>query len=189
MIEHNEMVATLRDVVERLDQLDINYMVTGSFAMSVYITARTTMDIDIVLEIGSADADRFEKKFLNDYYVDAASIIRADEMRSMFNIISNHTGVKVDCIVKKPDRFERDKFERRWRSKIGGREFWVIAKEDLILSKLNWAKDSHSELQFRDIRGLLESGADQELLLDSIGRMDLSEAWNAFEKWKIQAEK
>ena len=182
MIEHNEMVVTLRDVAERLDELQMHYMVTGSFAMSVYTTARTTMDIDMILEIRSADAERFEKKFLNDYYVDASSIRRANEKQSMFNIISNFTGVKVDCIVKKPDRFEREKFERRWRSKIGGTEFWVIAKEDLILSKLNWAKDSHSELQFRDIRGLLESGADEEFLYASISHMNLSEAWKAFEK-------
>ena len=189
MIEQNEMVATLKDVAERLDELHINYMVTGSFAMSLYITARTTMDIDMILEISSAEADRFEKKFLNDYYVDASSIRRADQRQSMFNIISNVTGVKVDCIVKKRDRLEDEKFKRRWRSKIGGTEFWVIAKEDLILSKLNWAKDSHSELQFRDIRGLLESGADEKILYESINQMGLTEAWKAFEKWKIQAEK
>jgi len=56
MIESNEMLATLKDVAERLDDLGIEYMVTGSFAMSSYATARTTMDIDIVLEINSADA-------------------------------------------------------------------------------------------------------------------------------------
>lgn len=52
----NEMLATLGDVIGRLDDLKIPYMVTGSFAMSTYITARTTLDIDVVIEIGGVDS-------------------------------------------------------------------------------------------------------------------------------------
>ena len=46
MVESNEMLVTLKDVAERLNDLGIEYMVTGSFAMSAYATARTTLDID-----------------------------------------------------------------------------------------------------------------------------------------------
>ena len=79
----------------------------------------------------------FENRFTGDYYVDASSIIRADEHQSMFNIINNATLVKVDCMVKKNDPYEKEKFSRRRLSSIGGVEFWVIGKEDLILSKLS----------------------------------------------------
>ena len=89
MIEHNEMVATLVDVSERLRSLNVNYMVMGSFAMSAYVTARTTMDIDIVLEINAGDATRFERRFSGDCYVAAPSIVQASERLSMFNIINN----------------------------------------------------------------------------------------------------
>ena len=77
MAETNEMLTTLKDVVLRLSDLDIQYMITGSVAMSAYATARTTMDIDVIIEIGRSDADRFERRFRNDYYVDAVSIRRA----------------------------------------------------------------------------------------------------------------
>lgn len=183
------MVVTLRDVVLRLEDLGIDYMVTGSFAMSSYVTARTTMDIDIVLAISAADADRFEGRFSGDYYVTASSIRRADELGSMFNIIDNQTLVKVDCIVKRQGRFEADKFARRRRSSIGGVECWVISKDDLILSKLDWARDSHSELQFRDIRNLIESGVDETFIAEAIAEQGLQETWKAFEQWKIRSEK
>ena len=42
--------------------------------------------------------------------------------------------------------------------------FWLVSKEDLIISKLFWARDSHSELQLRDVRNLLASGYDVEYL-------------------------
>ena len=61
MIDTNEMVATLKDVTKRLGELGIEYMVTGSFAMSSYTTARTTLDIDVILEIAGPDAQRFER--------------------------------------------------------------------------------------------------------------------------------
>ena len=189
MIDHNEMLATLKDVAERLNDLGINYMVTGSVALGVYVPARTTFDVDIVVEMTSADAERFEKRFIPDYYVGAASIVRAGEHRSMFNIINNSTLVKVDCIVKKHDRFEVEKFARRQNAEIAGLQFWVIGKEDLILSKLKWATESHSPRQFEDIDRLVETGIDDHFLSDNIKKMDLRDAWEAFGKWKIQEAK
>src|SRR5581483_3502682 len=51
-----------------------------------------------------------------------------------------------------------------------------VSKEDLIISKLFWAKESRSEIQFGDVRNLLASGYDgvylqrwtRELGLDSL---------------------
>ena len=41
---------------------------------------------------------------------------------------------------------------------------WIVSREDLILSKLDWARDSRSELQLRDVRHLLEGPFDREYL-------------------------
>jgi len=183
------MLVTMKDVAQRLDDLGISYMVTGSFAMSAYTTARTTMDIDVVIEIRSGDAARFEQRFKGDYYVNAPSIRRAESDQSMFNIINNATLIKVDCIVRKKDPFEIEKFSRRRRSDIGGVEFWIISKEDLILSKLKWAADSHSERQFEDIRDLLEGDIDQEFITERIARIGLADVWKVFEEWKIRIMK
>lgn len=189
MLEQNEMVATLVDVSQRLCALGIDYMVTGSFAMAAYVPARTTMDIDIVLEIDASNALEFEREFAGNYYVTASSIVHAYERRSMFNIINNSTLIKVDCIVKKSDRFEIERFKRRRKTKIGESEFWVIDKEDLILSKLRWASVSHSERQFEDVQKLLESGADNKFLSEMIAGMELLDVWKEFEEWKIRAAK
>jgi hypothetical protein len=52
---------------------------------------------------------------------------------------------------------------------------WIAAKEDLILSKLIWARDSGSELQLRDVRNLLSSGADLTYLREWGARLGTSE--------------
>lgn len=183
------MIETLEDAIGRVQDLGIEYMITGSVAMSAYATARTTMDIDVIIELRALDAARFESKFIDDYYVDAASIEDARARQSMFNVFNLRTGVKVDFIIRKQNVLEVEKFGRRRHSKIGNNDYWVINKEDLILSKLNWAKDSHSEMQFRDIRNLLESGADEGFIMRTIARHGLSEVWNTFNEWKIRIEK
>jgi hypothetical protein len=40
----------------------------------------------------------------------------------------------------------------------------LVSREDLILSKLAWARDSGSELQLRDVRALLTDTVDQDYL-------------------------
>ena len=40
----------------------------------------------------------------------------------------------------------------------------IISREDLILSKLEWAKDSGSEMQLRDVRNLLAANCDLDYL-------------------------
>ena len=34
---------------------------------------------------------------------------------------------------------------------------WFTSAEDLILAKLFWAKDSHSETQLKDVRNIMET--------------------------------
>jgi hypothetical protein len=62
---------------------------------------------------------------------------------------------KIDLIVLTSAEYEQEKFERRRRVEIGRQTMWMISPEDLVLSKLLWAKDSRSELQFRDVRSII----------------------------------
>jgi hypothetical protein len=188
-MEKNEIFDTLNDVIIRLNDLGVEYMVTGSVAMSSYVTARATMDIDFLIGLDHSDTQRFEKRFAGDYYVSLESIREAKERHSMFNVLNFTTGIKVDFITRKPNAFEDAKFRRRRRSKIGETEFWVISKEDLILSKLWWAKDSHSERQFEDVRRLIESGADASMIDSEIEAQALGGVWRAYNEWMIREQK
>jgi hypothetical protein len=188
-MEINEIFDTLKDVVVRLNDLGVEYMLTGSVAMSSYVTARATMDIDVIIEIEHSNIERFEQRFTGDYYISLESIRRAIERHSMFNILNFETGVKVDFITRKPSAFEAAKFNRRRLSRIGETEFWVISKEDLILSKLWWARDSHSERQFEDVRRLIDSGADATMINNEVEAQGLNQVWEAYLEWKIRAKK
>lgn len=183
------MTETLKDIVERLDDLGIDYMITGSFAMSIYIPSRTTYDIDVVLKIKEGQAASFESRFAPDYYVDSVAVKRAISGDSMFNIISTINGVKVDCIIRKDNEFERIKFQRRQKAEFEGIDFWVSSKEDLMLSKLEWARNTLSEMQLRDIARLSETDYDHSYVKGWIIKTNLGDIWDKVEQWKILAAK
>lgn len=51
-------------------------------------------------------------------------------------------------------------FARRKAVDLAGVSTWITAREDLILSKLVWARDANSELQKRDVKTLLDDSVD-----------------------------
>jgi hypothetical protein len=73
----------------------------------------------------------------------------------MFNLMHLESGVKVDLIVRKSSEFRQVEFARRKPIAIAGIRTWIVSCEDLILSKLVWARESNSEMQRRDIHQLL----------------------------------
>ncbi len=170
-LEQNEV---LRDCISRFERLAIPYMLTGSMAMVYWAMPRTTTDIDIVVELTVEDAGDFIDAFSLDYYIPQDWVREAIRLRRMFNILNQNTIVKVDCIIRKDDDFHLNAFERRLRvNYTGDLELWIITKEDLILAKLDWARDTHSELQMRDVVGILRNGYDIEYVDFWASRMGL----------------
>jgi len=154
----------LRDVSQRLESSGVAFMLTGSMAMNFYAQPRMTRDIDLVVKLNSDQTELLIRLFEAEYYVDRLAITKAIAQRSMFNLIHNETIIKFDCIVLKDQPYRQEEFARRQRITLGDFQTWIVTREDLILSKLYWARDSKSELQLRDVRNLLSSDCDMPYL-------------------------
>jgi hypothetical protein len=91
----------------------------------------------------------------------------------MFNIIHLETVVKVDFIIRKNQEYRILEFNQRKKKKLEGQEISVVSLEDLIISKLYWAKDSLSEMQIKDIFSLLDLDFDMEYVKEWCARLGL----------------
>ena len=81
------MIETLRDFIAKMDALGIEYMVTGSYAMSAYGEIRMTKDIDVVIVISPADVRAFLAQFIDKYYFPFFFVCRFRDMSNKgFNI-------------------------------------------------------------------------------------------------------
>ncbi len=153
----SEELGVLKEVTRRLDGANIAYMITGSIAANLYTIPRMTRDIDIVVELSDRDVDRFIRIFQKDFYLEPQTIRAAVGKKGMFNLIQNEFVVKVDFIVRKDSPYRRMEFSRRRKISVDDLDLYVVAPEDLILSKLEWANQTQSEVQLTDVRNLLQS--------------------------------
>jgi hypothetical protein len=148
----------LKNVATRLNKNKIPYMISGSVAMNYYSKPRMTRDIDIVVEIDNAA--KFYNLFKKDFYIDLEMIKNSIANKNMFNIIHLKEVIKIDFIIRKDSEFRKTEFRRKKKVKIDSFDIFIVSIEDLILSKLVWAKDSHSEIQLKDVKNLLQEKID-----------------------------
>ena len=168
----DEQLEFAKQIASRLTTAGIDYMLTGSMAMAVYATPRMTRDIDLVIAVGRGDVDTLVRLFETDCYIDRTAVVEAIEGAGMFNIIHNEWIIKADFIVRKQSPYRQIEFERRRQIDVQGTPLFIVAPEDLIISKLQWARDTESELQRRDVRDLIATAT----YLD----------WDYLEEWSAQ---
>lgn len=169
-----EELEVLKLVADHLDGANFHYMITGSIAANYYSVPRMTRDIDIVMKLKDRDVDRFVRLFQNDFYVDKEMIRKEVVQQGMFNLIHNQFIVKVDFIIPKESPFQNSAYSRRKKVLVESSPIWLIAAEDLILAKMLWAKDSYSEIQLNDVRGLIKT----------VKNLD----WHYIDKWVPRLE-
>jgi hypothetical protein len=148
----------LKKVVALLDRNDIDYMVTGSLASSLYGEPRATHDIDLIVAIRESDVKSLTEVFASpDYYLEEESMREAIVSKSMFNLIEAKEGDKIDFWVFTADPFDQLRFTRKRPESIFGFKVNISSPEDIILAKLHWAlRSGGSEKQFTDALRVFE---------------------------------
>lgn len=171
----SEELEVLKSVAQRLDTAGIPYMVTGSMALNYYAVPRMTRDIDLVVELFPGDTQRLCDIFQDDFYIDQEAVRQAVEEKGMFNIIHYALVIKVDFVVRKHSEYRYGEFSRRRRVSVEGHDLFMVAPEDLIISKLDWSRETRSEVQLADVRNLLAcvQGLDRDYLARWISHLGL----------------
>jgi len=160
----NDELIVIFDVVKRLSAARIPYMLTGSVAMNYYAVPRMTRDIDFVIEFSESKLMKLEELFNANYYISPEAVKDALKYGTPFNLIHEESQIKVDCIIRKQSEYRLLEFSRRKTITLEDKDIFIVSKEDLMLSKLVWAKDSHSQRQLDDVRNLAQTGYDREYL-------------------------
>ena len=129
-------------------------MVVGGFASSFHNRARTSNDIDIVIQIYPRNVKNilqylpewmpFEEQFKD-------SVARG----LIFNMTDFKTGIRYDFMVYQDSNYDWTAFQRRVQVNFFDTKCFISSKEDLVISKLNWYNISQSEKQLEDLKFLL----------------------------------
>jgi len=138
--------------IQVLTEANIRYMLTGSTVSSLQGVWRSTHDIDILVALNRLHVSAILKAFPEpSFYVSEEAIYEAIKHKSMFNVLDNSDGGKIDFWLLTDSPFDSSRYVRKVRKQYLDVEVFVSTPEDTILSKLRWAKEcGESEKQFGD---------------------------------------
>jgi hypothetical protein len=172
-------IQVLKDAADRLERAGIPYMLSGSMAMHFYAMPRMTRDLDLVIALEAEKVPEFVRSFADSYYLEEESIRSGIRTMTPFNLIHQTAIVKIDFIPRKKSAYRLMEFSRRLRKRVEDFEVWVVAAEDLILSKLEWSQASRSAVQESDIRSMLQAqpGLDRDYILGWAEKLGILESW------------
>ncbi|MDA1312920.1 MAG: hypothetical protein O2968_06265 [Acidobacteria bacterium] len=145
-----------------LDRHGIPYAVGGSLASSVHGVPRSTVDIDLVVEMKQTEVGDFVAELRDAFYADEEMIRSALASKRSFNLIDMASGYKFDLFPLPDGLYYQTEFQRRAGVEypLGTTllRFSVVSPEDSILTKLVWfrAGGEVSDRQWSDVRGILE---------------------------------
>lgn len=129
-------------------------------ASSISGEPRSTLDIDLVVEMAEADVKPLVAALRDAFHADSASIRRAIRERSSANLVHLQTSTKVDLFIAGASPLDGEQMDRRQRVKVASapdRHLFVYTPEDILLQKLRWYRRGNevSDRQWRDILGIV----------------------------------
>ena len=137
-------------------------MLTGSNAAAYHGVARATMDVDLVIDALPHQLEAFVGLIeQHEMYVSDVAAREALVNRTSFNVVDPVSGWKADLIMRKLRDFSEEEFRRRQPIDFLGVPVDVASLEDIVVSKLEWAKLGDSGRQLEDVATLVRLWRDE----------------------------
>src|SRR4051812_278931 len=102
-------------VIDCFEELHIRFVLTGSIVSTAYGIDRSTVDVDIVVDLRPEHVPSLVRRLEERYYIDDEMLYDTIRWRSSCNLIDMTSWVKIDLYVPKGDVYEQTIFQRARR--------------------------------------------------------------------------
>ncbi len=157
-------------VIDALENAGIAYMVVGSFSTNLYGVPRSTQDADIVVQADAAGIARLRARL--------GPVLRWEPQASFETVTATTrhvldvpgSGFQVELFLLSDDPHDQERFRRRTRVSLLGREAYAASAEDVVITKLRWSRLGRRSKDVEDVRAVVAVSGD---------RLD----WNYIHHW------
>jgi len=160
----NSPRSALSELTDVLTRLAVPHAIGGSVASASCGVFRSTLDVDMVVHLGSASVGALAASLGRNWYADPDYIRESLRAGRSFNLVHMPTVGKFD-LFPAISEFHARQLERARPKDV---EYFgdivncpVVSPEDILLAKLRWYRDGGevSERQWSDIHGILAINA------------------------------
>ncbi len=168
----------LKLIADLLDGIGVSWMLVGSHASSYYGEARSTHDVDIVVDLPPEKIHELLDAVPSDRYYLSEVALREGRMA---NLIDTQSGDKVDLFMVGHDPIKKAELSRRKQVVLMNMPVYIASAEDTIVAKLRWHLQSGgSERQLRDVKGILACQSqiiDTDNIKQRLATQELEQLW------------
>jgi len=132
----------LKLVCKNFDENNIDYVIVGGFAAIFYGNPRTTMDLDVVIQIGENTGIEKVVKFFkeNGFFADTNDMIDAFKEHSHCTVEFKETMFRVD-IKGVYNEMDKRTIKNKIKTDFHGTTIYIASAEDTIINKLLCARE------------------------------------------------
>jgi hypothetical protein len=132
-------------VIQVLDDIKLPYMLVGSFSSNYYGVARSTKDADFVVQVGDRAVRDVTDRLGPDFQLDPQMYFETVTMTTPQVVTAAATPFRIEFFHLSDEAHDLERFQRRRRANLLGRAVWLPTAEDVIITKLRWARGRHSK--------------------------------------------
>jgi hypothetical protein len=154
----SNIVDTITPIATVLEQLDVNYCITGTIANSIYGMQRAAFDVDFTANLSLENIPFFLSLLPSSYYFDEVSIKDAIVQQTFFEGLHFSTMLKVHVSPRSVDSFMKKLYQRvQFYALVKeGKIFRIASPEDTILTQLVAYKASVTDDCWNEILSVLK---------------------------------
>ena len=123
-----------KEFIELLNSNDVQYLIVGGYAYSIYAEPRFTKDIDFLVETSSKNISRLMRA-LNEFGFEGSGLKEEDFMKPGQIIQLGYAPVRIDIVTSIQGVEFPVAWKNRFRGKYADIPAWFISKPDLIRNK------------------------------------------------------
>ena len=150
----------LHRVLDGLDATGIPYVLVGSFATNVYGLVRSTQDADIVVQAAPGDLALLMKNLGPDFERDPQVQFETVTSTSKTVVRERESGFPFELFQLSDDLHDQERFARRRKFPVLGRDTWILTVDDVLITKLNWLRIANRPKDRMDIHGVIGVSGD-----------------------------
>ncbi len=145
-------------VLDVLNELQIDYVLVGAFAVNFHGIARSTHDADFVAVFSQAQVAAVMQKLGASFRLDPQISFESATGTTRYivhHLDSSEGTVQIEFFRLSDDEFDQQRFARRRYDRVLGRPAYLLTAEDVVVTKLRWYKALNRSKDKEDARGVI----------------------------------